>query len=82
MDDDREKSNTRASERKYSRQGLNDDGTVFESSRDVEVVQSFDHMDLKEELLQGIFAYSELLLYDPACHLRTYCKAIFLSLLL
>ena len=31
---------------------------VFETSGDVKVINSFEDMKLKEELLRGIFAYS------------------------
>lgn len=41
------------------RPGGLDSTTVFESSEDVEVLTSFGDMNLREELLQGIFAYSK-----------------------
>ena len=37
-----------------------DDATmVFETSKEVSVINTFDRMNLKEELLRGIYAYGE-----------------------
>lgn len=37
-----------------------DDATmVFETSKEVSVINTFDRMSLKEELLRGIYAYGE-----------------------
>ncbi len=44
------------------RAGLNaklDASLVFETTDDVTIVQTFDDMGLKEDLLRGIYAYSE-----------------------
>lgn len=35
----------------------------FETSEDVEVIPTFDNMNLREELLRGIYAYGEFLTY-------------------
>lgn len=35
----------------------------FETSEDVEVIPTFDNMNLREELLRGIYAYGKLLTY-------------------
>lgn len=32
----------------------------FETSEDVEVIEKFKHMHLKEELIRGIFAYGTI----------------------
>merc|ERR1719355_406441 len=37
--------------------GLNEEGLVFETSEDVEVIQTFDQLGLKEDLLRGVYAY-------------------------
>lgn len=36
----------------------NDDKIVFETSEDVKIVSTFDDMNLKEDLMRGIYAYS------------------------
>jgi ATP-dependent RNA helicase len=36
-----------------------DSKLVFETSEDVKVVNSFDSLGLKEDLLRGIYAYSK-----------------------
>ena len=37
-----------------------DDATlVFETSKEVQVVSTFDQMNLRDELLRGIYAYGE-----------------------
>lgn len=36
----------------------------FETSEDVEVVPTFQSMKLREELLRGIYAYGEFLLFE------------------
>ncbi len=39
-----------------------DDATmVFETSKEVSVVNTFDRMSLREDLLRGIYAYGQLL---------------------
>jgi ATP-dependent RNA helicase len=38
-----------------------DEKLVFETTNDVQVIPTFDKMNLKEELLRGIYAYSEYL---------------------
>lgn len=40
--------------------GLNQDDAklVFESSEKVQVISTFDQLNLKEDLLRGIYAYS------------------------
>lgn len=35
----------------------------FETSEDVEVIPTFNSMNLREELLRGIYAYGECLFY-------------------
>ena len=35
-----------------------DENIVFETSQDVAILSSFDQMKLKEDLLRGIYAYS------------------------
>lgn len=35
----------------------------FETSEDVEVIPTFDNMNLREELLRGIYAYGKILTY-------------------
>lgn len=38
-----------------------DDATmVFETSKEVSVINTFDRMNLKEELLRGVYAYGKL----------------------
>ncbi|CAK9055890.1 unnamed protein product [Durusdinium trenchii] len=37
--------------------GPNDEGLMFETSEDVEVVRTFDALGLKENLLRGVYAY-------------------------
>ena len=37
--------------------GPNDEGLVFETSEDVEVLPTFDALGLKEDLLRGVYAY-------------------------
>ena len=41
--------------------GLNQDDSklVFESSEKVQVISTFDQLNLKEDLLRGIYAYSK-----------------------
>jgi len=36
---------------------LDDNPELYETSQDVQVIQTFDAMGLKEDLLRGIFAY-------------------------
>lgn len=36
----------------------------FETSEDVEVTPTFDHMGLREELLRGVYAYGERFFYS------------------
>merc|ERR1711959_716045 len=36
---------------------LNEEGLVFETSEDVEVLPTFDALGLKEDLLRGVYAY-------------------------
>jgi len=36
---------------------MNDDTIIIDSSEEVQVIQSFDEMGLKENLLRGVFAY-------------------------
>ena len=38
-------------------EGLNDEGLIFETSEEVEVVPTFDALGLKEDLLRGVYAY-------------------------
>lgn len=40
---------------------LNDENMVFETSSDVAILPTFDAMGLKEDLLRGIYAYSNSL---------------------
>ncbi|CAJ1423979.1 unnamed protein product [Effrenium voratum] len=37
--------------------GVSDEGLVFETSEDVEVLPTFDALGLKEDLLRGVYAY-------------------------
>lgn len=37
-----------------------DDKLVFESSESLKVISTFDELNLKEDLLRGIYAYSAL----------------------
>ena len=47
--------------RKNQNQNLEDLSNVeFETSEDVEVVPTFDNMNLREDLLRGIYAYGKL----------------------
>jgi hypothetical protein len=45
--------------------GINegDDRLVFESSEAITIVPTFDELGLKEDLLRGIYAYSQLSFY-------------------
>ena len=38
-------------------EGLNDEGLIFETSEEVELVPTFDALGLKEDLLRGVYAY-------------------------
>lgn len=64
MDEDR--INTTSGGKGYKKSSLRfkseNENIVFETTRDVGVVRSFYEMGLKEELLQGIFAYSKFCL--------------------
>jgi hypothetical protein len=40
----------------------NDDKIVFETSEDVKIVSTFDDMNLKEDLMRGIYAYSNFII--------------------
>lgn len=45
----------------------------FETSEDVEVIPTFNAMNLKEELLRGIYAYGELCVYLLSAGVNNLC---------
>lgn len=53
----------------------------FETSEDVEVIDKFNHMNLKEELMRGIFAYGKKV-YINCSNMLTQTLQVSKSLLL
>lgn len=48
----------------------------FETSEDVEVIPTFNAMNLKEELLRGIYAYGELYIHIPRQRNILLCRSV------
>ena len=53
--------------------GDDDANMVFETSKEVRVVATFDQMNLREELLRGIYAYGEPTSWGSLCCSRFTC---------
>jgi len=43
---------------------MEDDKTTFETSEEVKIVPTFEAMNLKENLLRGIYAYSNIYFFN------------------
>ena len=57
--------------------GDDDANMVFETSKEVSVVATFDQMNLREDLLRGIYAYGKsyfAVVYEGLCGTYMYLK--------